>query len=58
VVTDYPAGIADWEIQHAPFVFAEDASEGILPMNFGGAGVPDSFAATLEQNYGVFGVHS
>jgi len=55
LATEDPGAIAEWEIAFGPFLSVEDALDGILRVNFGGAAVPEEFAAALERNYGAFG---
>ncbi len=55
VAADDPAGLAEWEIQHGPFLSVEDALHGFLAVNLGVGPQAESFASHLRRNYGVFG---
>jgi hypothetical protein len=50
-----PAGLAGWDLQHGPFLSAEDALNDFLSLNIGFGVQAELFASELRLNYGVFG---
>lgn len=55
IAVDDPTGLAEWEIEHGPFLSVDDALDGFLAVNLGAGPQAESFASHLRRNYGVFG---
>lgn len=54
VVSADPSALGAWELEHRPFVAADDALDGFLGLNLGAAASDSEFASSLRLNYGAF----
>lgn len=51
-----PARLALWEVDHGPFLTAEEAIDGLMRMYYRGGIVPEPFSQGLRRNYSPFGL--